>query len=63
MSNIYPKKGDQLITLENSFIKNTINKSYERVIADTIEAQNSSSGGYHHQQNHNYQQYQIGAKP
>jgi hypothetical protein len=25
-------------TLENSFIKNTVNKSYERIMADTIEA-------------------------
>ena len=40
---------EQMITLENSFIKSSINKSYERVLVDTIEAQNSSSGGYHHQ--------------
>jgi hypothetical protein len=29
---------DQMITLDNSFIKSSIHKSYERVLADTIEA-------------------------
>ena len=39
MSNIPSKlKAEQMITLENSFIKNSINKSYERVLVDTIEA-------------------------
>jgi hypothetical protein len=27
-----------------TFIKNTINKSYERLVAETIEAQNSTVG-------------------
>jgi hypothetical protein len=49
LSNIASNMAEHMNTLEKSFIKNSINKSYERVLADTIEAQNSSSGGFHHQ--------------
>lgn len=40
MSNIQTKKGmDPMVSLENSFMKNSIHKSYERVVGvDTIEA-------------------------
>ena len=40
MSNAQTKKGiDPMVSLENSFMKNSIHKSYDRVVGiDTIEA-------------------------
>ncbi len=40
VSNVQTKKGiDPMVSLENSFMKNSIHKSYDRVVGiDTIEA-------------------------
>ena len=53
MSRVPSKKADQTITLEHSYMQDTMNKSYEKLLADTLEAQNTS--GY--QASNNYHQY------
>lgn len=48
-------------TLEQSYVQNTMNKSYEKLLAETIEAQANNGILYHHPSN-NYHQYQMAMK-
>ena len=52
------KKGaEQTLSIDNSFVKSSMNKSYERLLAETLEAQNTMLSGYQQ-----HMQFQVGSQ-